>query len=60
MPPVLPTICPQERTEATFIRSEYFSNRKYSIRVDLYEHDMARADINYSPKPTLYVMPFDL
>lgn len=32
---------------ATFIRSEYFSNRKYSIRVDLYEHDMARADIRY-------------
>lgn len=47
MPPVLPTICPQERVEAKFIRSEYFSNRKYSIRVDLYEHDMARADIRY-------------
>ena len=47
MPPLLPTICPQELTETKFIRSKYFSNRKYSIRVDLYEHDMAKANIRY-------------
>ena len=43
---MLPLICSQERIEAKLICSEYFSNRKYGIRVSLYEHDMARADIH--------------
>ena len=44
---VLPTICSQERIEAKSIGSKCFSNRKYRIRVDLFEHQMAIAEIDY-------------
>lgn len=44
---VLPTICSQERIDALSIGSKCFSNRKYRIRVDLFEHQMAIAEIEY-------------
>lgn len=40
----------RERKYAKFIGARYFSNKKYGIRVALYDHGMARASIIYKKR----------